>query len=227
MGIIRNQDNKELNFQAAVTFLSLDDFARNAPWAIGTLGQPRARMRNTYNKLFIPDDFQLNQKVTLNMGLRYQYDAAPTESWGRIANFNPATGELDPVGTKLLNAPATNFGPRIRIAFSPFASNRTVFRAGYGVFHPSLNAALAQDIPNNISQQSASITVFDDPNLKGFPLPDFSFRAVTNITALPRDLKAAYMQHWNFNIQQGLGNHAMVQVAYLGNRGLHLGGAKT
>ena len=115
---------------------------------------------------------------------------------------------------------------RIGIAYSPFASNRTVIRAGYGVFHASLNAATAQNIPNNISQQSASITVFDDPNLRGFPLPDFNFRALTNITALPKDPKAAYMQHWNLNIQQGLGDQAMLQVAYLGNRGLHLSGGQ-
>ncbi len=174
----------------------------------------------------LQDDYQLNQKVTLNMGLRYQYDTSPTESHGRIQNFNLATGQLDPVGTKLLHAPATNFGPRIGIAYSPFASNRTVVRAGYGVFHASLNAATAQNIPNNISQQSASITVFDDPNLRGFPLPDFNFRALTNITALPKDPKAAYMQHWNLNIQQGLGDQAMLQVAYLGNRGLHLSGGQ-
>ena len=221
--IIRNQDNKAGIFQMNIGYLSLDDFARNAAWSIGTWGQPRAGMRNTYNNLFIQDDYQVNQKVTLNLGLRYQYDTAPTESNGRMANFNPATGDLDPVGTKVLNAPATNFDPRIGIAISPLASNNTVIRMGYGLFHASMNAAMAQNIPNNIFQQTASVNALEVPNLKGFPPPtNFNFVTGANITALPRDLKQAYAQHWNLNIQQGLGDHTMLQVAYLGNRALHL-----
>lgn len=221
--IVRNQDNKAGIFQMNITYLSLDDFARNAAFSIGTWGQPRAGVRNTYNNLFIQDDYQVNQKVTLNLGLRYQYDTAPTESHGRMANFNPATGDLDPVGTRVLNPPATNFDPRIGIAISPFASNNTVIRMGYGIFHASLNAAMAQNIPNNIFQQTASVNNLEVPDLKGFPPPsNFNFVTGANITALPRDLQQAYTQSWNLNIQQGLGQHAMLQVAYLGNRALHL-----
>lgn len=221
--IVRNQDNKAGVFQMNISYLSLEDFARNAAWAISTWGQPRAGMRNTYNNFFIQDDYQVNQKVTLNLGLRYQYDTAPTESNGRMANFNPATGDLDPIGTRVLNAPATNFDPRIGIAISPFASNNTVIRMGYGIFHASLNAAMAQNIPNNIFQQTASVNALEVPDLKGFPPPsNFNFVTGANITALPRDLKQAYTQSWNLNIQQGLGDHSMLQVAYLGNRALHL-----
>ena len=221
--IIRNQDNKAGIFQMNISYLSLDDFARNAAWQIGTWGQPRAGMRNTYNNFFIQDDYQVNRKVTLNLGLRYQYDTAPTESNGRMANFNPSTGDLDPIGTKVLNAPSTNFDPRIGVAISPFASNNTVIRMGYGIFHASLNAAMAQNIPNNIFQQTASVNSLEVPDLKGFPPPtNFNFVTGANITALPRNLKQAYTQSWNFNIQQGLGQQSMLQVAYLGNRALHL-----
>ena len=221
--IVRNQDNKAGVFQMNISYLSLDDFARNAAWAVSTWGQPRAGMRNTYNMFFIQDDYQVNQKVTLNLGMRYQYDTAPTESHGRMANYNPATGDLDPVGTSVMNAPATNFDPRIGFAISPFASNNTVIRFGYGIFHASLNAAMAQNIPNNLFQQTASVNALEVPGLKGFPPPaNFNFVTGANLTALPRDLKQAYTQSWNFNIQQGLGEHAMLQVAYLGNRALHL-----
>ena len=221
--IIRNQDNKAGVFQMNITYLSLDDFASNSAWAISTWGQPRAGMRNTYNNFFIQDDYQVNQNITLNLGLRYQYDTAPTESNGRMANFNPATGDLDPIGTSVLNAPKTNFDPRIGIAISPFASNNTVIRMGYGIFHASLNAAMAQNIPNNIFQQTASVNALEVPNLRGFPPPaNFNFATGANITALPKNLKQAYTQSWNLNIQQGLGGDSMLQVAYLGNRALHL-----
>ncbi|MGH9629780.1 MAG: TonB-dependent receptor [Bryobacteraceae bacterium] len=223
--IIRNQNNKELAFQRTVTYQVLEDFARNSPTSIGTLGQPRAGMRSTYYGFFVQDDIQVSRNLTINAGLRYQYDTSPTESHGRIANFNFATGQLDPVGTTLINAQKANFAPRFGIAYTPFASRSTVFRAGYGMFYAHLNSAFAQNVPNNISQQSFGLTRQQEPDLVGFPFPEItSFSGVSNFTALPRDFKTAYTQQWNFNIQQGLGSDAMLQVAYIGNRGLHLNG---
>ncbi len=223
--IIRNQNNKELGFQRTVTHQVLEDFARNSPFSIGTLGQPRAGMRSTYWHFFVQDDIQVSRNLTINAGLRYQFDTSPTESHGRIANFNFQTGALDPVGTTLINAPKTNFAPRIGFAWTPFAGRSTVFRGGYGIFYSNLNSAFAQNIPNNISQQSYSLTRQQDPDLVGFPFPDIpSFSGVSNFTALPRDFNTAYTQQWNFNIQQGLGSSSMLQVAYVGNRGLHIDG---
>jgi hypothetical protein len=223
--VTRNQNNKELAFQRTITYQLLEDFARNSPTSIGTLGQPRAGMRSTYYGLFVQDDIQATRNLTINAGLRYQYDTSPTESHGRIANFNFATGQLDPVGTTMINAPKTNFAPRLGIAYTPFASRNTVFRAGYGMFYAHLNSAFAQNVPNNISQQSFSLTRQQAPDLVGFPFPTIaSFAGVSNFTALPRDFNTAYTQQWNFNIQQGLGSDSMLQVAYVGNRGLHIDG---
>lgn len=223
--IIRNQDNKELRFQRTVKFNSLDEFAANSPFSVGTLGQPRAGMRNTYTHLFAQDDMQLSRALTINAGLRYQYDTAPTESHGRVANFNPDTGALDPVGSPLLNAPKNNFAPRLGIAYSPFGSRKTVFRAGFGVFFANLNAATAQNVPNNVSQQASNITRVQKPDLVGFPFPEItSFASVTSLTALQKDWKTANTQQWNFNIQQALGQNAMLQVAYIGNHGIHITG---
>ena len=225
--IVRNQDNKALNFQRSVTYQTLDDFARNSPFSIGTLGQPRAGMRNTYYQFFIQDDIQATRKVGINVGLRYQCDTTPTESHGRVANFDFVTGKLEPVGTKLFEAPKTNFAPRFGIAYSPFGANRTVIRAGFGLFFASLNAAMAQNNPNNIAQQSSSITRQQVPDLVGFPFPSISsFGAVTSYTAFFKEYHGVYTEHWNFNIQQAIGGQSMLQVGYIGNRGLHLNASR-
>jgi hypothetical protein len=223
--IVRNQDNKELSFQKIVTHQLLEEFARNSPVSISTLGQPRAGMRNTYYHFFIQDDIQVARNLTINAGLRYQYDTSPTESHGRIANFNFQTGALDPVGTPLMDAPTKNFAPRFGIAWTPFPSRNTVIRGGYGLFYANLNAALAQNVPNNIAQQSFALTRQQKPDLVGFPFPTItSFGGVSNVTAVPRNFHTAYTQQWNFNIQQGFGSSSMLQVAYIGNRGLHIDG---
>ena len=222
--IIRNQDNKALLFQRTVTYNNLTDFAINSPFSVGTLGQPRRGMRNTYENFFVQDDILISRKLTVNAGLRYQYDTSPYETSGVMANFNPQTGALDPVGTSLINAPTKNFGPRFGIAYSPFGPSGTVIRTGFGMFYGTLNAALAQNVPNNVLQQGGSISRQERPTLVGFPFPPISFAAVANYTALPKDWKTAYTEQWNFNIQQPLGKDSMIQVGYLGNRGIHLTG---
>src|SRR6266851_5057740 len=69
--IVRNQDNKALLFQRTVTYNTLSDFAVNSPFSIGTLGQPRRGMRNTYYNLFVQDDIQVSRTLTVNAGVRY------------------------------------------------------------------------------------------------------------------------------------------------------------
>ena len=117
--VVRNWDNKAISFQESLSFTTLDQFAANSPVVATTLGQPRMGMRNTYNHLFVQDDVQVTRNLTINAGLRYQYDTTPTESHGRIANYNPATRDVDPVGTSLFDAPKLNFAPRIGFAYSP------------------------------------------------------------------------------------------------------------
>jgi hypothetical protein len=223
--IIRNQDNKALLFQRTVTYNSLSDFAINSPFTIGTLGQPRRGMRNTYNNLFIQDDILVSRTLTLNIGVRYQYDTSPSEASGVIANFDPVKGALDPVGANLINTPKDNFAPRLGLAWSPLGAGRTVIRTGFGMFYGTLNAAMAQNAPNNVLQQGATITRQQRPDLAGFPFPTItSFAAVTNYTALPKNWRTAYTEQWNFNVQQPLGKDSLLQLGYIGNRGIHLDG---
>ena len=151
--------------------------------------------RGTYNDFFVQDDIQLSRRVTLNTGLRYQYDTTPTEAHGQIANFDPATGKLDPVGTPILNAPSRNFAPRVGIAWSPSGNSRTVVRSGFGLFYAALNPYLAQPLPNNVAQYASSFTRQQNPNLVGFPFPNIlSFAAVSRSHCASRSTKGSI---WN------------------------------
>lgn len=220
--IVRNQDNKQLTFQRSVTYLTLTDFANNAAFAVGTLGQPRAGLRNTYWAFFAQDNFQATPKLSLNGGLRYQYDTAPSESHGRIDNFNPQTGSLTPVGDPYLNMPKLNFAPRVGIAYKPFTDYDTVVRASFGLFFTVFNASYMQNSPNNIFQQNFSLNVFQDPTLQGFPFPPITeFAEVTSYTAVQHNWGDPYVEAWNFDIQQGIGHDARLDVAYVGNRTVH------
>jgi hypothetical protein len=223
---IRNQANKELGFQMTVSYLTFSDALLNHAFSDGTLGFPRIGIRNTYFYLYGQDNFQVNRKLSLNMGLRYQYDTSPSESQGRIANFNPARGALDPVGANVLNAPKLNLAPRFGISYSPFDSGSLVFRGGFGLFFSDLNAGnLAQNLPSNTGLGfSASVSSAQVPGLLGLPFPNLSSFAVptTSYSAIVKNYQEPYSEKWNFNIQRALGAMAMFQVGYNGARGLHL-----
>jgi len=223
---VRNQDNKELGYQMTVTFLTFSAAQQNQAYSDGTLGFPRIGIRNTYYSAFLQDNVQVSPKLTLNMGLRYQYDTSPTEAHNRIANFNFETGALDPVGSSVLNAPNLNFAPRFGVAYSLGSSGNTVIRGGFGLFFSDLNAGnLAQNIPSNTGLGfSASVTDLQVPGLVGLPFPNLSSFSLptTSFSAIVKNYQEPYSEKWNLNLQQAIGRSAMVLVGYVGARGLHL-----
>lgn len=221
--ITRNQQNKALFFQRTVSYPNLDDFARNSPSSVGLLGYPRTGLRNTYYNFFVQDDLQASRKLTLNIGLRYQYETSPSDVNERQSNFDPATGLVDTPGTQLMNMPGTNFGPRFGFAYSPFDSGNTVIRGAYGIYYINFNATLVQNTPTNTNPTSISLNRQQEPNLVGFPFPDISsFSGVQGISSVQRDWNTPYVQNWNFNIQQALARDVRLQVGYVANKGTHI-----
>jgi len=225
--IIRNQPNKELGYQQTVSFLNFSDALLNHAYSVGTLGFPEIGIRNTYEQFFVQDNFQASKKLSINVGVRYQYDSTPTESHGRIANFNLATGQLQATGSSILNAPTLDFAPRLGIAYTPFDSAKTVFRAGFGIFYSDLNGGnLAQNLPSNVPGlgYSASVNSQQVPGLVGLPFPNLSSFAVptTSFSAIAMNYQQSYSAKWNFNVQQQLGGSTMLEVGYNGIRGNHL-----
>jgi hypothetical protein len=221
--IVRNQDNKAVLFQQFVQFLGISGpfgFETNTPFFVYTLGWPRVGMRGTYWAFFVNDDFKVSSRLTVNAGLRYQYDSTPTESQGRVANFNPATGALDTEGTPMLDAPKTNFGPRLGFALSLDKSQQSVLRGGYGIFFANLNPALAQYIPSNLPGVGQNgFALF--PSV-GFPFPNLSGGSVLPVWAMKKDWNGTYTQQWNLGVQRGLGKTMVFELSYIGNRALHV-----
>ncbi|MBZ5607576.1 MAG: TonB-dependent receptor [Acidobacteriia bacterium] len=223
--VVRNRDNKASNLQGGVTYASLDLFAANKPSTVTTIGNPTVGMRNTYYHFFVQDDIQVSRNLTANVGVRYQYDSTPSESHGRIANFDPLKGALDPVGTNIFDAPALNFGPRVGLAYTPFRSKKTVFRTGYGIFHSALIAAQAQSLPANVPglNFNAAVSSATDPTLVGFPFPDLTkFQGATSFWSMDKNWHTAATQNWSFNVQQGFGDNMVLEVGYIGNHSTHL-----
>ena len=85
---------------------------------------------------YVQDDFRVSQKLTLNLGLRYEFGTPQWEKDNFLTNFNPANNTL--IGATdggiadraLVNLDKNNFAPRLGLAYS--IDEKTVLRGGYG-----------------------------------------------------------------------------------------------
>jgi hypothetical protein len=185
--------------------------------------------------LFVQDDFKLRPGLTLNLGLRYQYDQSFSELHDGLAFFNPFKAEWEQFG---VNAPETPFdpskrmlGPRLGFAWTPMTG--FVIRAGYGITYPGVvghgRGGDGQPGPNLLTTTNfaagtdwSSLPTVATPAASAIrePIPvndkvSFQFWA-------PRKQTPTYIQSWNLTLEKQLSGSTLAQLAYVGSRGLHL-----
>ncbi|MCH7803195.1 MAG: carboxypeptidase regulatory-like domain-containing protein [Acidobacteria bacterium] len=131
------------------------DFANDAPFMLqagvdpltGALTDTPRSWRSTEVGWFIQDDWKLHPRLTLNLGIRWEYFRPITEEQGRLANIifpdtggyferiaNAKVGVVD----ELYKSDLNNFAPRIGFAWDFLGDGKTVLRGGYGVFYEKL-----------------------------------------------------------------------------------------
>jgi hypothetical protein len=219
-------------------FLAMRVSANNG--ASITRGQLQRDYRQNSFDWWAHDNFQVNKKLNLNFGVRYTFHGVLYDIDRTITNFIPGRGFVTPGRDidRLYPNDLNNFAPRFGFAYQPFSSGKTVVRGSWGLFYdaPPLNFIVANTSPGNGSAAGVHANpggpepVFNI-NLTGSPTQIVAGQSIFG-TAAPRppfgaysinqDFRMPYVQNYNLNIQQQLGNGTIFQTGYVASTGRKL-----
>ena len=210
-------------------FGSFQNFLQNRPgnFRIQGPGEPtRTMLQNSFG-FYLQDDWTMRPRLTLNLGMRYEFQTVPTEKEGRITNLRHPFATERTVGDPLWDNPSLkNFSPRLGFAWDLFGDGRTSLRGGAGLFWETLGVKIA------------STQIFSGPpfSIDINPLPSQLPGLFPNVDAVFDQLAAgAVVSHavdpylknprtgkWMLSLQRELWRQTVVTVAYTGSIGAHL-----
>jgi hypothetical protein len=189
------------------------------------------RLRYANFATYLQDDWRVTPKLTLNLGLRWEYFGKPYDLFNRIASFDLGTGQQLLAGQNgtprnLINADGNNFGPRVGFAWRALGTESLVIRGAYGMF---FSPPIGNDFRSRGFQDPFAFLVTRTyrPASATSPLPEFTAgdplagaNRQTNLTrsGVDRNLRDAYVQQWNLSIQKLVTTNTLWEVAYRGSK---------
>ncbi len=223
------------NYTGNFTGSSYADFLTDQAFTFGQgEGVPsRWGQRQWRDAFFFQDDYKLRPNLTINLGLRWEWDQPIYEVNNKQINLNIYTGQVSSAGVNgasraLYNPYWKAFAPRVGFAFSPGRfHDRLVVRGGYAITNflegTGANLRLPLNPPFFIDSQSnylGSGPAFLTSN--GFPRPANASVLAGNVRAWQPNLKPALIQQFNLTTEYQISNDTSLVVAYLGQVGDHL-----
>ncbi len=188
---------------------------------------------------FVQDQWKVSNNLTLQLGLRYEFDGVPFERNGNLSNLldqqlsdpGPITFQTVGPGTgrQMYKDDYKDFEPRFGLAWDPFKDGKTSFRVGYGIFHDRIFGNLfgnlradppfegsVQNFPNG-GPQLVTLATLPPPATLPSPSASVPEGSYISVNTLDPNLKTPYTQSWNVGVQRDLGHGMVLEVNYVGS----------
>ena len=207
------------------------------------------RYLTNYASAYIQDNFKLTSKLTLNFGLRWEFDGPTTEMNGQNYTFNPnlvdpTTGKMGAIQFAGINGAPSHFVPDDYKGFLPRAGfswsvfKNTVVRGGYGIYElPSIGFVTT----GQTSKYSIAATFTSPDGVtpayqldQGVPAYSYNVgpnglpnilssltKPTANVTMQQLNAVIPYVQEWSLSLQQQFSHSWFLEADYEGNRGVH------
>jgi hypothetical protein len=228
VNIERIQDNEitSSNSRGDYTFVDVPGFLLNQPIRFDAPppGADAYRgLRETMFGAYAQDDYKVTQRITLNLGLRWEAITDPRDANGKMANLLNLTDRTTTVlKNSYFSVAKKDFQPRVGFAWQLNGSGTSVVRAGFGMFHdhilPYSYVALASGTPpyfTTLSDLTGPIFPVDT-NLTSGPTPPPQFNV------FPSTVKEPSKIQYNLTLQQQVMKNTVLEVAYIGSESHHL-----
>jgi hypothetical protein len=222
----------------ATTNYNLADFMFGTPSQIALGNNQVTNLRQHVHGMYVQDDWHVNSKLTVNLGLRYEFATPLWERDNLWSNFDPTTNTLVRATSgslydrALVNPDHSDWGPRIGLAYS--VTPTTVLRGGYGISYDFFNRPGSAE--EGINGPLSIFGVINQTSPVGNPsflttqnsfttniASPASFNPIlSNIDYIPANTKWPYVQSWFFSLQHELNKDTVLELGYNGNHSLRL-----
>jgi hypothetical protein len=242
--VTKTTHNHTLNFGTQIRINRLNTWARsiesygyysfqsletNSPFELQKQGTPGfIGNADTNWDGYFQDDWRLNRNLTVNLGLRYDYNTTWNVGHGDQRQFVYSTQTFGPSGASAYSSSRIDFAPRVGFAWQPYGDGKTVVHGYGGLFYmpmqPSPNT-LADNEPANasIADTIFNLTIFGGtvPSIS-YPTPNPPLLASNqNVYIFPTNPRDPYSTNWLFGVEQQIAPATVLTINYTGNKVQH------
>jgi hypothetical protein len=218
-----------LNFTGLITGNSIADLLMGLPTVTGgaRIDNPQHLRTKSWN-FFLHDSYRVRRNITLQLGLRYEYNAPPVDRYDRANTYDQVSQTLVPVGQgdiprSVYNPDRNNWAPRVGVAWALDEDDTALLHAGYGIYYDQSSLAPGEGLYFNLPyydfrlyfpSESYPYLFIHDP----FPA-DYPFESPSTALGFDPELRTPYFQQWNLTFERQFGTDSLLELAYVGSKG--------
>jgi hypothetical protein len=182
----------------------------------------------TYVAFYLQDAYKVRRRLTLNLGLRWEFMSNPRDAQGRTSSQTP-----DPVTLVYPNAPIVtpyvfadnksgNWAPRLGFAWDVFGDSRMAVRGGFGVFYSQIESEFRRALGPAAPFYNV-VTVANPPFPNSGQALANGKLGVPSPSSVQPSPNIPNIEQYNVRIERSIGPSTLFAVAYLGSHGANLG----
>jgi hypothetical protein len=220
----RFEGNNFQNTAGTVNFTTTPNFIAGGAntYTANSINPVNSRIFISAVAAFAEDSFKITPTLTLEYGLRYEWNGTPAEGGHRFITFNPTTSAFQQVNQPYQQN--NNYEPRVGFIYDVSGKGKTTVRGGFGYLVDQPIISVVTGLTTN-PPLSNPLNIASSTTQPTIPIGTaFTSAGATGLapSSVNPNFKNGYIEGYNLNVQQELGPASALQVGYIGSTGHHL-----